>query len=149
MGCGITLEPAIMISHCSHRFLNHPVTGQLINILTRDRLCESIGISPEQYIDTLGWAMNNPSEPILVDNAEAECFENRQETVDITQLPNPSSLATRQGSLLICECHYSGGQRHSQHVFSPSICTRFKSPCCATRATALANNDDECSRGRT
>ena len=60
-----------------------------INILTRDRLCESIGISPEQYIDTLGWAMNNPSEPILVDNAEAECFENRQETVDITQLPIP------------------------------------------------------------
>ena len=61
-----------------------------INILTHsDRLCESIGISPEQYIDTLGWAMNNPSEPILVDNAEAECFENRQETVDITQLPIP------------------------------------------------------------
>ena len=60
-----------------------------INILTRDRLCEAIGISPEEYIDTLGWAMQNPSEPVIVDASEAECFENMQDTVDITQLPIP------------------------------------------------------------
>ena len=60
-----------------------------INILTRERLCEAIGITPEEYIDTLGWAMNNPSEPIIVDASEAECFENLQESVDITKLPIP------------------------------------------------------------
>ena len=31
-----------------------------VNMLTRDRLCEAIGIEPEAYIDTLGWAMANP-----------------------------------------------------------------------------------------
>ena len=37
-----------------------------VNILTRDRLCEAIGISPEEYIDTLGWAMDNPSEQVNI-----------------------------------------------------------------------------------
>ena len=32
-----------------------------VNMLTRDRLCAAIGIEPEAYIDTLGWAMTNPS----------------------------------------------------------------------------------------
>ena len=31
-----------------------------VNMLTRDRLCEAIGIQPEVYIDTLAWAMKNP-----------------------------------------------------------------------------------------
>ena len=31
-----------------------------VNMLTRDRLCEAIGIEPGAYIDTLGWAMANP-----------------------------------------------------------------------------------------
>ena len=34
-----------------------------VNMLTRDRLCAAIGIEPEAYIDTLGWAMSNPSTP--------------------------------------------------------------------------------------
>ena len=37
-----------------------------VNMLTRDRLCAAIGIEPEAYIDTLGWAMDHPSEPVLV-----------------------------------------------------------------------------------
>ena len=41
-----------------------------VNMLTRDRLCAAIGIEPEAYIDTLGWAMNNPSEPTLVEQAK-------------------------------------------------------------------------------
>jgi UbiD family decarboxylase len=60
-----------------------------VNILTRDRLCEAIGISPEEYIDTLGWAMDNPSEPVIVDASEAECFDNIQEKVNIMDLPIP------------------------------------------------------------
>ena len=35
-----------------------------VNMLTRDRLCAAIGIEPEEYIDTLGWAMDHPSEPV-------------------------------------------------------------------------------------
>lgn len=60
-----------------------------VNILTRDRLCQAIGISPEEYIDTLGWAMTNPSEPVIVDASEAECFDNIQEKVNLMELPIP------------------------------------------------------------
>ncbi len=60
-----------------------------VNLLTRDRLCAAIGITPEEYIDTLGWAMSNPSEPVIVDASEAECYENMQEIVDITKIPIP------------------------------------------------------------
>ena len=31
-----------------------------VNLLTRERLCQAIGITPEEYIDTLAWAMKNP-----------------------------------------------------------------------------------------
>ena len=60
-----------------------------VNMLTRDRLCAAIGIEPEEYIDTLGWAMNNPSEPKLVSPEEAVCFENVPETVDLRTIPIP------------------------------------------------------------
>ena len=35
------------------------------NLLTRPRLCEALQIEPEDFIDLLGWAMNNPTEPKL------------------------------------------------------------------------------------
>ena len=60
-----------------------------INMLTRDRLCAAIGIEPEAYIDTLGWAMNNPSTPELVSKDEAACFENTVAEVDLRRLPIP------------------------------------------------------------
>ena len=39
-----------------------------VNLLTRERLCAAIGISPEEYIDTLPWAMKNPMSPENVDS---------------------------------------------------------------------------------
>ncbi|MGY8691842.1 MAG: hypothetical protein ACKVHF_02645, partial [Candidatus Poseidoniales archaeon] len=33
-----------------------------MNVLTRDRICKTFKISPGDLIDTLAWAMNNPSE---------------------------------------------------------------------------------------
>ena len=60
-----------------------------INMLTRDRLCAAIGIEPEAYIDTLGWAMSNPSTPELVSEDEAACFENTVAEVDLRRLPIP------------------------------------------------------------
>ncbi len=60
-----------------------------INLLTRERLCAAIGITPEDYIDTLGWAMNNPQQPEIIDPKDSPCFENIQDEVDITKLPIP------------------------------------------------------------
>lgn len=60
-----------------------------VNMLTRDRLCAAIGIEPEAYIDTLGWAMSHPSTPVLVDQQEAACFENNVADVDLRSIPIP------------------------------------------------------------
>jgi UbiD family decarboxylase len=60
-----------------------------INLLTRKRLCAAIGITPEDYIDTLGWAMDNPQQPEIIDPKDSPCFENIQDEVDITKLPIP------------------------------------------------------------
>lgn len=60
-----------------------------VNMLTRDRLCAAIGIEPEEYIDTLGWAMDHPSEPVLVTKNEAACFENVASDVDLRTIPIP------------------------------------------------------------
>jgi 2,5-furandicarboxylate decarboxylase 1 len=60
-----------------------------INLLTRERLCAAIGITPEDYIDTLGWAMSNPQQPQIIEPKDSPCFENIQDEVDITKLPIP------------------------------------------------------------
>ena len=60
-----------------------------VNMLTRDRLCQAIGIQPEIYIDTLAWAMKNPSNPQIVSPADAPVFENMQSEVDLTSLAIP------------------------------------------------------------
>ncbi len=60
-----------------------------VNMLTRDRLCAAIGIEPEAYIDTLGWAMGHPSTPVQVDQQEAACFENNVADVDLRSIPIP------------------------------------------------------------
>jgi len=87
-----------MLEHSKNN--GHPLTifenitecpGQraAINLLTRERLCAAIGISPEDYIDTLGWAMSNPLQPEIIEPNESPCFENIQDVVDITKLPIP------------------------------------------------------------
>jgi UbiD family decarboxylase len=60
-----------------------------VNMLTRDRLCAAIGIEPGAYIDTLGWAMANPQDPVLVPESEAEVYEVRRESPDLRSLPIP------------------------------------------------------------
>ena len=34
-----------------------------INVLTREGICKTFDISPGELIDTMAWAMKNPSEP--------------------------------------------------------------------------------------
>ena len=60
-----------------------------VNMLTRDRLCEAIGIQPDVYIDTLAWAMKNPSEPVIVSPSDAPVYDCMQDEVDLTALPIP------------------------------------------------------------
>ena len=68
-----------------------------INMLTRDRLCAAIGIEPEAYIDTLGWAMSNPSTPVLVNTDDAPCMENRAQEVDLNLIPIPHHWPADRG----------------------------------------------------
>tara|TARA_B100001996_G_scaffold295200_1_gene235457 strand:- start:44 stop:1315 length:1272 start_codon:yes stop_codon:yes gene_type:complete len=89
-----------------------------VNLLTRERLCQAIGITPEQYIDTLAWAMENPSEPILVDASEAECYENMQDEVNLELIPIPHHWPQDRGryssaSVIIAE--YNGIRNMSFH----------------------------------
>ena len=58
-------------------------------MLTRDRLCEAIGIKPEVYIDTLAWAMKNPSNPKVISPSEAPVYDEMQDDVDLNLLPIP------------------------------------------------------------
>ena len=78
--------------------LETPGHKAAVNLLTRERLCAAIGISPEEYIDTLAWAMENPSEPIIVDAKEAECFQNQQDSVCLLYT-SPSPRDKRQSRM--------------------------------------------------
>ena len=89
-----------------------------VNLLTRERLCQAIGITPEQYIDTLAWAMENPSQPVLVDASEAECYENMQDEVNLELIPIPHHWPQDRGryssaSVIIAE--YNGVRSMSFH----------------------------------
>ena len=104
-------------SHTNMLFENlKEVPGQRIsvNMLTRDRLCEAIGIQPEVYIDTLAWAMKNPRTPTLVSPAESPVYDNMQEKVDLHSIAIPHHWPQDRGrymsaSVIIAEVN---GQRN-------------------------------------
>ena len=96
-------------------------------MLTRDRLCEAIGIEPEIYIDTLAWAMKNPATPEVVPPQDAPVFDNMQDEVDLTSLPIPYHWPQDRGrymsaSVIIAEVN---GQRnmsfHRQYLATNRI----------------------------
>ena len=85
-----------------------------VNMLTRDRLCEAIGIQPEVYIDTLAWAMKNPSSPEIVSPAEAPVFDCMQDEVNLYNIAIPHHWPQDRGrymsaSVIIAEVN---GQRN-------------------------------------
>jgi UbiD family decarboxylase len=89
-----------------------------VNLLTRERLCAAIGITPEEYIDTLAWAMENPSTPILIEPSKSECFENQQTKVNLLEIPIPHHWPQDRGryssaSVIIAE--YDGIRNMSFH----------------------------------
>ncbi len=66
-----------------------PGHSAVMNILTRKRLCEAFEVQPGELIDILSWAMENPSEPILVDRAKSPVFENTMVDTDLFSIPIP------------------------------------------------------------
>ena len=89
-----------------------------VNLLTRERLCAAIGITPEEYIDTLAWAMENPTSPVIVGQDEAECFENSQDNVDLEAIPIPHHWPQDRGrysSASVVIAQYNGIRNMSFH----------------------------------
>ena len=60
-----------------------------MNILTREHLCKVWSLSPGELIDTMGWAIDNPCDPVIVEPEEAESMQNTIEIVDVTSIPVP------------------------------------------------------------
>ncbi len=86
-----------------------------INCLTRSRLCQEFGVSPGELIDILAWAMENPSEPSIIELEEAPVLENTMSEVDIEKIPIPWHYREDGGryqsaSTIIAEY---GGQRNT------------------------------------
>lgn len=86
------------------------------NLLTRPRLCEALQIEPEDFIDLLGWAMNNPTEPQIA--SYGPVMENQQEVVELSKIPIPHHWREDGGrymssSVIIAE--YNGIRNMSFH----------------------------------
>lgn len=98
--------------------LETPGHKAAVNLLTRERLCAAIGISPEEYIDTLAWAMENPSEPVIVPSKDAECFQNQQQSVNLEAIPIPHHWPQDRGrysSASVIIAQYNGVRNMSFH----------------------------------
>ncbi len=60
-----------------------------MNVLSRDRLCARLGMSPGQVVDLLGRGMSTRSEPQLISANEAPVLQSGQEEPDLHGLPIP------------------------------------------------------------
>ena len=89
-----------------------------LNVLERSRLCEMFDVGPGELIDILAWAMENPSEPLIVDHSEAEVMESGQESVNLEKLPIPWHFREDGGryqSASIIIAQYNGVRNVSYH----------------------------------
>ena len=92
-----------------------PGHSAAINILTRRRLWEYFDMHPGELIDVLAWAMENPSEPLMVSTKDAPVMEHTMERVELNSLPIPWHYAEDGGryqsaSIIIAEY---GDQRNT------------------------------------
>ena len=115
------LEYSSSVGHNAVMFNNIEGTGGLrscLNVLARDRLCSIFDISPGELIDILAWAMDNPEEPVVVNNENAPVLENTQDSVDLSAIPIPWHYPEDRGryqsaSVIIAE--YDGVRNMSFH----------------------------------
>ena len=95
--------------------IESPGQRAVTNILTRHRLCEAFNVEPGELIDILSWAMENPSDTVLLEADSAPVLENRMEHTDISVLPLPWHYREDGGryqssSIIIAQY---GGQRNT------------------------------------
>ena len=89
-----------------------------VNVLTRERICNTFDITPGELIDTMAWAMKNPSEPIIIGKEEASVMDNTQKEVNLEIIPIPWHYKEDKGryqsaSVIIAE--YEGIRNMSFH----------------------------------
>ena len=87
-----------------------------LNVLSRERLCSVLDVRPDELIDILGWAMENPQPPNSVSSGPV--LENTQENVNLSKLPIPHHYREDRGrymsaSIVIAE--YDGQRNVSFH----------------------------------
>ena len=121
-----------------------------MNILTRHRLCEAFEVEPGELIDILSWAMENPAEPILVEQSASPVFENTMHETDLLSLPIPwhyQEDGGRYQSASIIIAQYGGLRNtsfHRQLVKSQdSTCVRLVPRHLRTMVNEAQENKDE------
>ncbi len=121
-----------------------------MNILTRHRLCEAFEVEPGELIDILSWAMENPAEPILVEQSASPVFENTMHETDLLSLPIPwhyQEDGGRYQSASIIIAQYGGLRNtsfHRQLVKShDSTCVRLVPRHLRTMVNEAQENKDE------
>ena len=69
--------------------IESPGHRAVMNILTRKRLCEEFEVEPGELIDILSWAMENPSEPVILGNGKAPVLDNTMNEPNLLGIPIP------------------------------------------------------------
>ena len=87
-----------------NEIIESPGHRAAMNILTRQRLCEAFEVQPGELIDILSWAMENPSDPVLIERENSSVLENTMDVPDLLRIPIP--------------CHYreDGGRYQSASI---------------------------------
>ena len=95
-----------------------PGHSAVMNILTRQRLCNAFDVEPGELIDILAWAMENPSEPVLLEHGNAPVLEETMSEADLFKLPIPwhyEEDGGRYQSSSIIIAQYEGQRNTSFH----------------------------------
>jgi UbiD family decarboxylase len=93
-----------------------PGHSAALNVLSRERLCSVLDVTPSDLIDVLGWAMDNPQPLNIVSSGPV--LENTQDIVELSKLPIPHHYREDRGrymsaSIVIAE--YDGQRNVSFH----------------------------------
>jgi len=72
-----------------NEIIESPGHRAAMNILTRQRLCEAFEVQPGELIDILSWAMENPSDPVLIERENSSVLENTMDVPDLLRIPIP------------------------------------------------------------
>ena len=84
-----------------NKIIEAPGHRAALNVFEKSRLCEMFDISPGDLIDVLSWAMENPTDPEIVDASDAPVNGIRTRVVDLTKIPIPWHFEGRRWEISI------------------------------------------------